>query len=315
METGPTVDEAVLAWSTYLNAGEGYSGATVRAYVSDLQQVLDFLRISAGDPAASLHGGLSMRNLRSWLADRVDRGRSRATIARNCASVRSFGAWAADHDILPSDPTTTLTTAGAPSRLPTVLSTSAADRLLQVARREYVSAEEAEEPPAKVASRARDWAIAELLYGAGLRVAEACMLDLDAMDTAQQAVRVLGKGGKERVVPYGKPAAEALSIWLDHRSDLALPGMKALFVGARGARIDQRIVRGFLHRLSARAGVPDIAPHALRHSSATHMLEGGADLRYVQEYLGHSSLQTTQRYTHVDSARLSQVYRQAHPRA
>lgn len=163
----------------------------------------------------------------------------------------------------------------------------------------------------------RNYAIAELLYSSALRVSELVALDIADVDFASQHVRVLGKGNKQRVVPFGAPAARALRQWLAVRSSLqnerTPPG--ALFLGLKGGRIADRVVRADLHRLSARAGVKDISPHGMRHSAATHLLEEGADLRFVQEYLGHSSLQTTQKYTHVDSERLREVYLRAHPRA
>ena len=162
----------------------------------------------------------------------------------------------------------------------------------------------------------RDWAVVELLYSGALRVQECASANLADLDLSSLHLRVTGKGNKERVVPFGRPAAIALQEWLTVREELARETPNsALFLGVRGGRLDPRIIRGNLHRLAARAGVKDIAPHALRHSSATHLLEEGADLRFVQEYLGHSSLATTQRYTHVDSKRLREVYARAHPRA
>ncbi|WP_281861933.1 tyrosine recombinase XerC [Salana multivorans] len=166
------------------------------------------------------------------------------------------------------------------------------------------------------AVQARDAAILELLYGAAIRVSEACALDVGALDLPAGLVRVLGKGNKERVVPFGTPAAEALRRWLTRRADLAGPRAgHALFVGVRGGRIDPRTVRTIVHRAATIAGVPDIAPHGLRHSAATHLLEGGSDLRTIQEMLGHASLATTERYTHVSPERLLATFRQAHPRA
>ncbi len=163
---------------------------------------------------------------------------------------------------------------------------------------------------------ARDQAIVELLYGAALRVSEACALDVTSLDLGERLVRVVGKGDKERVVPFGRPAAQALRAWLDLRSELASEAAgRALFVGARGRRIDPRTVRTLVHRVTGGAGLPDLAPHGLRHSAATHLLEGGSDLRSIQEMLGHASLATTQRYTHVSSERLLAAFRQAHPRA
>jgi integrase/recombinase XerC len=164
---------------------------------------------------------------------------------------------------------------------------------------------------------ARDVAMLELLYATGIRVAELCGLDLRDLDDSRQTLRVLGKGNKQRTVPYGTPAAGALEAWLRVRAQLAAPEAgDAVFVGDRGKRIDQRVVRRTVHRaLQVVEGAPDLGPHGLRHAMATHLLEGGADLRSVQELLGHASLATTQIYTHVSDARLRAAFQQAHPRA
>ena len=165
----------------------------------------------------------------------------------------------------------------------------------------------------------RDVAMLELLYATGIRVGELVGLDIDDVDRERNVVRVFGKGRKERTVPFGRPAAQALDFWLRDGPAAAhgrrAPGA-ALFLGARGRRIDQRAVRTLVHRRIADVpGAPDIGPHGLRHTAATHLLEGGADLRSVQELLGHASLATTQLYTHVTTDRLRQAYQQAHPRA
>lgn len=303
------------AWREHLEITEGFSPATVRSYLSDLRQVLGYLQINEDDNGLALTKKMTERDLRSWLAIRVEQGKTRATIARNCAAVRSFGAWAAAAQVFPADPTTGLVTAKVDSRLPTVLSVEAADLLLATAAREARESAASDDKPHVTAVKMRDWAIIEVLYGAALRVAEICSLNVTALDQDNMLLRVEGKGRRERMVPYGIPAQEALTEWLSYRTDLAEVDEVALFVGARGKRIDPRIIRVFLHRLTARAKTSDIAPHGLRHSSATHLLQGGADLRFVQEYLGHRSLRTTQRYTHVDSRRLSRIYQQAHPRA
>jgi integrase/recombinase XerC len=164
----------------------------------------------------------------------------------------------------------------------------------------------------------RDVAMLELLYATGIRVGELVGLDVDDIDRERNVIRVFGKGRKERTVPFGRPAARALDFWLKHgRPLLAVPGSgPAVFLGARGKRIDQRAVRTMVHRRIADVpGAPDIGPHGLRHTAATHLLEGGADLRSVQELLGHASLATTQLYTHVTTDRLRRAYQQAHPRA
>ena len=164
----------------------------------------------------------------------------------------------------------------------------------------------------------RDVAILELLYATGIRVGELCGLDVDDVDRTRRVVRVLGKGRKERTVPYGVPADRAIGRWLEEaRPQLFVPGAGgAMFLGARGGRIDQRAVRTLVHaRLADVPNAPDMGPHGLRHTAATHLLEGGADLRTVQELLGHASLSTTQLYTHVTTDRLRQAYKLAHPRA
>jgi len=190
------------------------------------------------------------------------------------------------------------------SRLPTVLDQRQAAQLL-----EYVGRHDGS------AIAMRDHAIVELLYGCGMRVAELCGADVDDIDTADRTMRVMGKGSKERVVPFGLPAQRAVDVWLGVRSDVARAGETALFVGQRGARIDPRVVRAMVVQVSDAAGVPTIAPHGMRHSAATHVLEGGADLRSVQELLGHANLATTQRYTHVSVERLRSTFEQAHPRS
>jgi integrase/recombinase XerC len=210
------------------------------------------------------------------------------------------------------DPSARLASPKVPRTLPTVLDVEAASRLLDGARAAAEEADEAARPAAL-----RSWVAAELLYGAGIRVGELVSVDVGHVDSRDRLVRVLGKGGKERVVPFGIPAARSVEAWLtDGRPALvtATTG-DALLVGERGGRWGQRQVREAVHRLAAQAGVDDVAPHALRHSAATHLLQGGSDLRAVQEVLGHANLATTQRYTHVDAERLRSVYAQAFPRA
>lgn len=289
----------MLRWERYLRERQGFSAATVRSYRADVDNLLEFLGIRQLE---ELNDALTVRTLRAWLSHRVAEGKSRATIARNAAAVRSFTAWAHREGWLTVDVGQGLVTAGVENHLPQVLSQASVTQLLDYA------AQHAETPIA-----VRDWAMTELLYSSGLRIAELCSLDVT--NVQDPMIRVRGKGGKGRVVPYGRPAARALDRWLERREELAAPGEVALFVGQRGGRLNQRVARAALHQLTQAAGVEDISPHALRHSSATHLLEEGADLRHVQEFLGHSSLQTTQRYTHVDAARLTRVFRQAHPRA
>jgi tyrosine recombinase xerC len=269
---------------------------------------MEFLSLDADATPEQLREALTQRAVRSWLARTLADGGARSTIARHTAAIRNFTSWAMREGILVSDPAALLSSPRADQLLPSPLDESDARVLLNTAR---------DEAAAGGASQIRNWAILELTYACGLRVSEVCALDISSLNREALTVRIVGKGNKERVVPYGPPAADALDHWLV-RGRPQLAGERsgnALFLGDKGGRIDPRIVRSMVHKTAARAGVHDIAPHGLRHSTATHLLQGGADLRAVQEMLGHSSLSTTQRYTHVDTARLSAIYQRAHPRA
>ena len=294
-------------WGEYLRLSRRMSEHTIDAYLGDLRALLDYVGLRWDAPAGQFGQALTQRSIRSWLADTLARGGARSTIARHTA-VRNFTAWAVREEILASDPAAALTSPRADQRLPTPLDESEARTLINLARAEAVDG-----TPAQM----RAWAILELTYACGLRVSEVCALDVSSLNREALTVRVLGKGNKERVVPYGPPAREALDHWLVRgRPQLvAQSSGEALFLGDRGGRIDPRVVRSMVHRMADKAGVHDVAPHGLRHSTATHLLQGGADLRAVQEMLGHASLSTTQRYTHVDTARLSAIYQRAHPRA
>ena len=278
---------------------------TVRAYLGDISSLLDHcLRLGIDDVS-----GLDLRTLRSWLARLQTTGRSRTTIARRATAARVFTAWLHRTGRLPTDPGSAL---GSPKRhktLPPVLRADEAEALIR-------SASDLADDGTPVGIR--DVAMLELLYATGVRVGELVGLDIDDVDGERRLVRVLGKGRKERSVPYGTPAARALDRWLaSGRPSLRVEGSgPALVLGVRGRRIDQRAVRALVHRRVADVpGAPDIGPHGLRHTAATHLLEGGADLRSVQELLGHASLATTQLYTHVTTDRLRRAYQQAHPRA
>lgn len=296
------------AWAHYLRHNRGMSDHTLKAYTTDLAQFYSYAGLHATSDAAEVADAFTTRRIRSWLAESSAAGATRSTIARHLASLRSFTAWAHSTGILASDPAVTFMSPQADQRLPQVQTTEETAALMDYAR----AAACAEYAPAAL----RDWAILEMIYATGIRVSELCSLDCTSYDMSTATVRVVGKGQKERVVPFGQGAAQAVELWVSRGWDsLAQSGERALFVGKRGQRIDPRIVRSMIHRMCAQAGVRDIAPHALRHTAATHVLAGGADLRAVQEMLGHSSLQTTQRYTHVDTGRLSAIYRQAHPRA
>ena len=291
-------------WGAHLRHSRGASAHTVRAYTADLAAFLAFTGTDPADPGAA--SALTLRAARAWLADSVARGAARSTVSRHAAALRNFSAWAHREGLAPRDAAAALASARADQRLPRVVDQDEAAALLECAR----SRASADDPVS-----VRDWAILELIYATGIRVSEACSLTTSSVDPAALTVRVLGKGDKERTVPFGVPARDALDQWTVRARPSLAGGTDALFVGAKGGPIDPRVVRAMIHRMCARAGVRDIAPHGLRHSAATHLLQGGADLRAVQEILGHSSLATTQRYTHVDAGRLSDVYRRAHPRA
>jgi integrase/recombinase XerC len=296
---------ALAAYERHLVSERDLTPHTVRAYLGDLSSMLAH---AAALGLTSLEE-LDLRTLRSWLANQQTRGKARTTIARRATAARVFTGWALRTGRTTTDPGAQLGSPKAHKSLPGALDQAQARALLDAA------AQAADDgSPVGI----RDVAILELLYATGVRVGELCGLDIDDVDRSRRVVRVLGKGRKERTVPYGLPADGALGRWLDDgRSGLLAPGAgAALFLGARGARIDQRAVRSLVHRrLADVPGAPDLGPHGLRHTAATHLLEGGADLRTVQELLGHASLATTQIYTHVTAERLRTAYQLAHPRA
>jgi integrase/recombinase XerC len=297
---------AVLAdYERHLASERDLAPHTVRAYLADVTGLLDH----AGRMGRHDLADLDLRTLRSWLAHQQVTGRSRTTLARRAPAVRVFTAWLARTGRIPTDVGASLRSPKARQTLPPVLRQDEARELVEAAAR---TADD--DSPTGL----RDTAILELLYATGMRVGELVALDVDDLDPGRHVARVFGKGRKERTVPYGGPAAAAVDAWLVRgRPALAVSGSgPALFLGARGGRIDQRAVRTVVHRRIAEVpGAPDIGPHGLRHTAATHLLEGGADLRSVQELLGHASLATTQLYTHVSTDRLRKAYRQAHPRA
>ncbi len=293
--------DALEGFVRHLSLERGRSEHTVRAYRGDVASLLEHaVRLSVQEPAE-----LDLGVLRSWLARQRSTGAARSTLARRGSSARVFTAWAHRRGLLPADPGLLLATPKGQRPLPDVLRPDETTRLLDTV--DGAS-------PVDL----RDRAALELLYATGIRVGELCGLDVDDVDGARRVVRVLGKGGKERSVPYGQPASRAVEAWLRAgRPAWARAGSgPALLLGARGGRVDQRAVRTLVHaRLAAVPGAPDLGPHGLRHSAATHLLEGGADLRSVQELLGHATLATTQIYTHVSVERLRTSYDRAHPRA
>jgi integrase/recombinase XerC len=296
------------AYSTQLKA-RGLSAHTVKAYSSDISDLLLYLAQAGDDDIAKV----GVPQLRTWLAGEHALGRGRSTIARRVAAVRSFFSWAYRRGIVSVDPASTLRSPKAARRLPPTVERAAADQIFEYLNTTLAVARD----DLTHAKAMRDLTIIEVLYGSGMRVGELTGMNTGDLDWDRGAVRVLGKGNKQRVIPLGKPALNALKDWLAVRAVLASPTVEnTLFVGDKGNRIDPRVVRRIVHRvLAAVPDVPDLGPHGLRHAMATHLLEGGADLRSVQEILGHSSLSTTQIYTHVSNERLRHVFAQAHPRA
>lgn len=302
----PAPAEILDAYAEHLALERGRSEHTRRAYLTDLRSLFAFLDERA--PGAGLDA-LSLPVLRSWLAAQSAAGAARTTLARRTSAVKTFTAWAVRRGLLAADPAARLQLPKALRTLPAVLRADQASAAMDAAG---LGAEQGD--PLAL----RDRLIVEMLYATGIRVSELCGLDLDDVDAGRRLLRVLGKGNKERTVPFGRPAAAALSAWLaDGRPALAAAASgPALLLGPRGRRLDPRQARTVVHQtVAAVDGAPDIGPHGLRHSAATHLLEGGADLRVVQELLGHTSLATTQLYTHVTVARLRAVHDQAHPRA
>ena len=300
VQCAPALARAKEEFLSHLVHERARSAHTVRAYEGDLDSLLEH----AARLGVTSLAELDLSVLRSWLAKLRTTGASRATIARRGSAARTFTAWAHRRDLMPADPGLMLASPKSQRTLPEVLRVDEAIALVEVVGDEVVDH--------------RDRAVLELLYATGIRVGELCGLDVDDVDTARRVVRVTGKGDKQRMVPYGVPAQVALDRWMrEGRPEWATELSRgALLLGARGGRIDPRTVRAVVHqRLASVPGAPDLGPHGLRHTAATHLLEGGADLRSVQELLGHATLATTQIYTHVSIERLRTSYERAHPRA
>jgi integrase/recombinase XerC len=300
------MDEIREAYSHYLANEKALSTHTVRAYLGDLDSFVEHL----GNNGVTEISDINLPLIRSWLATQQVRGGARTTLSRRATSIRLFTKWATKRGYLATDVGLTLASPKPHRTLPGVLTQGDAVTAL-----DSMATRAAEfDTPTSI----RDVAIVELLYATGARVSEVCGLDLEDLDFSRNTIRVLGKGNKERMIPMGAPAVKALNTYINGARPQLLndKSARALFLGARGKRIDQRAVRTIVYEaLSALEGVERMGPHALRHSAATHLLEGGADLRTVQEILGHSSLATTQIYTHVSTDRLRQAFKQAHPRA
>ncbi|MEV8510139.1 tyrosine recombinase XerC [Actinoplanes sp. NPDC051475] len=290
--------EAVDDFSLHLARIENRSAHTVRAYVGDVVSLLDH----AAEAGCASPSDLDIVVLRGWLARRMAEGAARTSQARRAAAARTFTAWAHRTGLCAADVGAQLASPKAHRDLPSVLRADQAAELVVTTPNPHA---------------VRDRAVLELLYATGVRVSELCGLDITDVDEARRVVRVFGKGAKERAVPYGVPAQRALDDWLGHgRPKVAHAGSgDALFLGARGGRLQQTVVRRIVDAAAQAAGLPHTSPHDLRHSAATHLLDGGADLRAVQDLLGHSSLSSTQIYTHVSTERLREAFKQAHPRA
>lgn len=300
-----TLDEAIEGFSRYLECERRASPRTVQEYVADLRGLRAFTQ-ERGSRALQDVRAVDVYLLRGWLG-LLARRHAPSSVARKVAAVRTWMRWLRRKRVIDTCPADELSTPKVRRGLPTLLSVDAA--------REVVEA-----PRADSTVGVRDRAVLELLYGSGLRLSEVCSLDLDRVDLRTAEARVMGKGSKERVVPLGQPCVEALARWLQVRGELVSPkhpeAAKALFLSVTGRRLYGRAVGKLVSDYGKLgAGRADLHPHALRHTCATHMLDGGADLRAIQELLGHASLSTTQRYAHVSMEHLMRVYDAAHPLA
>lgn len=299
-------NEHLLAWRQHLADGRGFSSNTVKAYVADVADLLEY----AATIGVSSPSDLNLDTLRQWLFQLSEGGLEKSSLARKSASARSFTAWLLKSSLIETDPGLRLRIPKASRALPKVVSRESLAEIF--ARLNEATAENEPE-------RLRDLLAVELLYAGGIRVSELAGLNVGDLDRSRNLMTVLGKGAKQRAVPYGQPAADALERWLQHgRPALAAnasAGEQALLLSAKGRRLGVRQIYELVAGLIAATPSGKGGPHALRHSAATHLLDGGADLRAVQELLGHSSLSTTQIYTHVSIERLKQGYQSAHPRA
>jgi len=318
------VREHLKAFLEHLRLNENASAHTVRAYDSDLSQFLVFLAAHLGRRGPDLTpADLDHLNARAFLADRHSRGNSKASAARKLSAIRAFGRYLRREGIIDGDPAALVGTPKREIRIPNHLAVDEMSKLLDT-------------PDTSGPLGRRDKAILELFYASGLRLSELCGLNVDDVNLSGRVVRVLGKGRKERIVPFNQSASDAIRAWLRDRESLPVGAAAAkapvrerrtaagagkrqrepLFLNYQGGRLSTRsvdkLVRRYVGECSTRYG---ISPHALRHSFATHLLEAGADLRAIQELLGHARLSTTQRYTHVNAAQLIDTYRKAHPKA
>lgn len=282
----------------------GYSEHTSAAYRADLTEFLEFAKGHGVTTVAAS----DIELMRDWMWARQQRGLAKATLARGVATLKSFGTWLERCEVVTANPAARLRAPKPPQSLPRVLSEDHVTRLLARAARRAAGGD---------AVAVRDHAMLELLYSSALRVSELCSVTVHGFDRREHTVRVVGKGGKERIVPVGAPAASAIERYLrESRPSLAINDRQELFLGSRGGQLSTSVVYKLVsHELEAAPDSGPSGPHTFRHTAATHMLNGGADLRVVQEMLGHASLASTQVYTHVSTERLAENYRQAHPRA
>ncbi len=288
----------------HLEAARGYSANTVKGYLTDIQDLLEF----AKNRGAESPEGLELNLLRDWLYDLTERGLAMSSVARKSASVRSFTAWLHKQGLIAADPGLRLRSPKAGKSLPKVVSRASLEQIFEW----LANAAKTGDPIAQ-----RNLLIVELLYATGARVGEIATADISSIDTSRNLIRLTGKGNKQRVVPFGQPAADALQTWLSE-GRIALQNQNskdALLLNQRGSRVGVRQIYELVAGLLSETTSGTLGPHALRHSAATHLLDGGADLRAVQELLGHASLGTTQIYTHVSIERLKSGYQNAHPRA
>lgn len=298
--------ELTKAYRRHLISERNLSENSIRAYLADLESLL----LHVNQLGVSEFAQLELNHIRSWLANLSSKGAARSSITRRVVSIRAFTYWGARSGWLSRDIGKELIAPKPERSLPDVLdieSAALALKALEVRAQEEASA-----------SSLRDLALVEVLYGSGIRISELVGLDLGDIDRQRSTIKVMGKGSKERIVPIGQPAIAAVDNWINKaRAELVSQSSgSALFIGSRGKRIDQRVARSVVYQaMEAIGSDKKLGPHTLRHSAATHLLEGGADLRTVQEILGHSSLATTQIYTHVSQERIKKAYEQAHPRA
>ena len=298
--------ELAESYREHLTTERNLSENSIRAYLADLESLVSHLNAMG----ISTFADLDIGHIRSWLANLHSKGAARSSITRRVVSVRAFTYWAAKNGWILQDIGRDLVAPKPERHLPEVLDMESARLALEALARKV------EEEPSPEALR--NLAIVEVLYASGIRVSELTGLDIHDLDQSRMTLRVLGKGNRERVVPIGIPALRALESWLNiaRQEFVNEDSGNAIFLGARGRRIDQRVVRSIVYDTIEALGTHEkFGPHGLRHSAATHLLEGGADLRTVQELLGHSSLATTQIYTHVSQERIKKAYEQAHPRA